>query len=350
MYYVVVRHRGGANKTRVGRNREQARRALRKIQVAVDDGDYEPQRNISFQEWADNWIRSLERKPTTIDSYRVTIAYAKERFSSKRVRGVRVDDIVEFSTWMRDRGLSPSTRARHLRVLHACFEAARHHDFTVRNPVKRLSPAQRPRAERKEAAYFENDELPRLFVELPHGVVRTICELALKTGLRQGEIIGLKWTDVDLGTATVRVRRSVTDGYVGATKTHERRDVDLMEDVVDLLGCWWGEVGSPVDTDSWVFPGSAKHGVVSPPTLLTHLYSAMRSAGVPRRGPTGENRTFHSFRHTFAKVALEQGASVTWLSRHLGHSSLKVTSDVYGHFERAERKRQTKRLEGAFTV
>jgi integrase len=78
------------------------------------------------------------------------------------------------------------------------------------------------------------------------------------------------------------------------------------------------------------------------------LYGAIRRAGIERQGPTGELRTFHSLRHTYAKRALESGAQVTWLSRHLGHSTLKVTTDVYGHFERAERKRQAEVMEGAF--
>ena len=71
---------------------------------------------------------------------------------------------------------------------------------------------------------------------------------------------------------------------------------------------------------------------------------------IPRAGPTLEKRTFHSFRHTFAKRALESSAQITWLSRHLGHSSLKVTTDIYGHWERAERKIQAAKMEGAFPV
>ena len=73
-------------------------------------------------------------------------------------------------------------------------------------------------------------------------------------------------------------------------------------------------------------------------------------AEIPREGPTGERRTFHSLRHTYARVALEHGAELTWLSRHFGHSSTAVTDTVYGHWGRAARKRQVKRLEGAFTV
>ena len=224
------------------------------------------------------------------------------------------------------------------------------HDYTVRNPVKLLAPAQRPRADVKEAAYFENSELPRLFPELPSGLVRMFCELALKTGMRQGELVGLQWGEVDLLTGTVRVRRSITGGELGTPKNHERRDVDVTADAVDLLGQWWSAVGSPDASDAWVFPGVARRGVVSPPTVVGHLYEAMERAGVPRIGPTGEKRTFHSFRHTFAKVALERGTQITWLSRHLGHSSLKVTTDIYGHWEREERKRQAAKLEGAFSL
>jgi len=84
--------------------------------------------------------------------------------------------------------------------------------------------------------------------------------------------------------------------------------------------------------------------------LRRELYPAMKRAEVPRVGPTGEKRTFHSFRHTYAKLALENGRRITWLSRHLGHSSLKVTTDIYGHFERAERKREAELMEGVFGV
>ena len=76
----------------------------------------------------------------------------------------------------------------------------------------------------------------------------------------------------------------------------------------------------------------------------------MGQAQIPRIGPTQEPRTFHSFRHTFAKRALENGAQITWLSRHLGHSTLKVTTDIYGHWERAERKLQAAKMEGVFPV
>jgi integrase len=83
---------------------------------------------------------------------------------------------------------------------------------------------------------------------------------------------------------------------------------------------------------------------------LIELYPAMERAGIPRVRPTGEKRTFHSFRHSFAKRALESGRPITWLSRHLGHSSLAITSETYGHCEAAERKREAELMEGVFGV
>jgi integrase len=225
------------------------------------------------------------------------------------------------------------------------------HGYAGRNPARDLPAAERPRPERKEAAYFEKAEIPRLFAELPEGPIRTLFLLALKTGMRQGELIGLCWGDIDLQTAVVRVRRSYTDGIVSTPKNHERRDVDLTTDLVELLGQWWGECGRPTDSAALVFPGESRSGHLSGSNLLRrYLYPAMTRAGISRIGPTGEPRVFHSLRHTYAKRALESGAQITWLSRHLGHSSLKVTTDIYGHWERAERKAQAARLEGVFGI
>ena len=93
--------------------------------------------------------------------------------------------------------------------------AAQHADS---NPVRELPPAQRPRPERKEAAYFENKELPRLFQHLNSEPYRTLSLVALKTGMRQGELIALRWGDVDLDDAVVRVRSSYTGGTLGTPK------------------------------------------------------------------------------------------------------------------------------------
>jgi len=149
-----------ASVSRVGRNRREAERALRKVAVSVDEGAFRPQRNMTFADWGKDWLSSLERKPSTRHSYASSVKYAAEAFGRRRARDVRPDDIARMSIGLREAGLTASTRAKHLRVLHACFEAAVEHDFAGRNPVAALSKTQRPRAGKKEAAFFENHELP----------------------------------------------------------------------------------------------------------------------------------------------------------------------------------------------
>ena len=293
---------------------------------------------------------SLGRKPSTVGSYRSTVAHAKTTFASQRVRALGPEDIARFNLLLREKGCSPSTRARHLRVLGACLQAAVFHRYAESNPVRELPPAQRPRPERKEAAYFENEELPRLLRHLHDEPYRAFSLVALKTGMRQGELLALRWCDVDLKEAVIRVRRSYTGGAISTPKNRERRDADLITDVVNLL-TEWRESRNGHRPDGLVFHGVADDRFLSPTVLLRrHLYPAMARAHVPRAGPTQEPRTFHSFRHTFAKRAFENGAQVTWLSRHLGHSTLKVTTDIYGHWERAERKLQAAKMEAAFPV
>lgn len=348
-YYVVVRDGRRNHADRVGKNRKAAERALRKIAVQVDDGVYRPQQNIRFEPWGERWLDALERKGTTIDSYRSTVGYATETFGHMVVRRLRPAHLAELNKSLKERKLSASTRAKHLRVLNACLSSAVEHGYA--GQVPKLPKAERPRPTRKEAAYFENDELPRLFTAIgSEGVYRVLFETALKTGMRLGELAALTWGDVDLVGKVIRVRRSYTDGHLSTPKNHERRDVDLTPDLVETLGQWWGELGKPGDA-TLVFPGETPTGYLNPTTVLRReLYPAMKRAGVPRVGPTGEKRTFHSLRHTYAKLALENGRRITWLSRHLGHSSLKVTTDIYGHFERAERKAEAERMAGVFGV
>jgi integrase len=350
-FYVTVREGAKLHRERVGKNRQTAERALRKVGTAVDDGEYVPQKKISFDVWAEQWLKGLERKPNTVRGYHSTITYARAAFGGKQVRAVGVEDIKALLAKLRDDGLSDSTRAKHLRVLGACFGSAIESDFAVKNPVRAIKRGERPRAAKTESAYFTADELPRLFAHVEDGGAdRVLFETALKTGLRLGELLALTWNDVDLTDALIHVRRTFTDGYLNdEPKNHERRDVDLTEDVVELLGAWWGELGSPGD-EKLVFPGPTRNGYLNPKAVLGALYAAMEAAGVPRIGPTGEKRTFHSFRHTHAKAALESGRPITYLSRRLGHSSIVVTVDRYGHFERAASKRETAEMAGAFGV
>lgn len=235
---------------------------------------------------------------------------------------------------------SASTKAKHLRVLGAMFKAAVKRGYAARNPLDRLDDSHRPQVKKRESAYFEDAELPRLLGALDIELYRTALLLALKTGLRAGELAALVWSDIDLSEKLIHVRQ-------GKTKTSVR-EVDITPDVVDLIGKWWGECGAPANN---VLVFSTGTGPI-PYWAFTKqiLYPALKRAGIGRVGLTGEQRTWHSLRHTYARVTLEHGAPLFWLSRQLGHSSVQVTQDVYGHFSRSARKTEAEKLAGAFVV
>jgi integrase len=167
--------------------------------------------------------------------------------------------------------------------------------------------------------------------------------------MRQSELLALTWGEVNLSDRVIHVRRTISKGHLTQTKNREERKVHLATDVVELLGQWWGECGKPDDA-ALVFPGEAG-GYVSPTSALGHVRSAMASAEIPRVGSAGENRTFHSLRHTFAKCALENGRSITWLSAgHLGHKTRAITTDTYGHLETKTAKQEAESMAGVFGV
>jgi hypothetical protein len=181
IYYVVVREGDQAYKEVVGRDRQQAELALIRVEDAFEDDEYRPRPDIGFADWADRWLDSLERKPSTVGSYRSTIVYPKEVFGGTRVRRIGAEDIGGFNMILRERGCSASTRAKHLRVLGACLQAVVFYRYADSDPVRELPPAQRPRPERREAAYFENNELPLLFRHIRDEPYRSLCLVALKT-------------------------------------------------------------------------------------------------------------------------------------------------------------------------
>jgi integrase len=185
-----------------------------------------------------------------------------------------------------------------------------------------------------------------------------LFKTALMTGMRQGELLALRWGDVELLENRIRVRRHYIAGLgfeEGAKSEQGERTIELTPQLVDYLGALYGEQGSP-SADALVFP-SIHGGPRNPSALTRNLYSAMKRAKdpIPRSGehltpPTKAKRTFHSLRHTYGRIAMERGAELKWLQGQMGHATLAMTADRYGHFGETARKREAAKLEGAFKV
>ena len=176
----------------VGRNRKNAAARAQSIAVAEDEGTFEPIRNIRFDEWADQWLAGLKNKPSTIDSYRHTIRYAKLALGPSTVRRLTVEQREGVPSCLRGVAARQEARARDER-LDAGEASARARGLPRVGGQLRLrgdepcaeapGPARSLERSEEEAAYFTNDELPRLFAELAErGVYRIACLLRSRPG------------------------------------------------------------------------------------------------------------------------------------------------------------------------
>jgi integrase len=297
----------------------------------------------------------------------VTVVYAKQALGSKQVRSLTPTDVAAFLDYLASEGVGATTARKHLRVLSACLNEARRQGYAPRNPVADLHPSQKPRAVKQEAAYLTDAEIPKLLSATPPGVYRVLFETALVTGCREGELVALQWGDVEHGTVpdviperdeekpstgVIHVRRSRTNGVVGTTKSGETRDVAIPADLVRSLAAWWDELGKP-GNKTLVFPAASRSGYLEPKQILRALYGAMDKAGITRECPEGKargvKRTFHSFRHTHARMFLEQGRPLYSLSLRLGHSGVQVT-ERYAHWASEAAREEAAALEGVLGV
>ena len=169
-----------------------------------------------------------------MDGYRATMRYAKQAFGDTVVRKLTVGHVRAFLRVCSEarhgpkaeRAMSDSTRAKHLRVVGVCLERPVKAGYAGPEPGPHGPTGERPRGRRQEAAYFENDELPRLFAALRTrgSTYRVLFEVALKTGMRQGELLELNnrpifWLSKHLGRSSV----DVTSNVYGHLATGGRR-------------------------------------------------------------------------------------------------------------------------------
>ena len=239
-------------------------------------------------------------------------------------------------------GISSSTVRAARRYFSMCLDEAVRAGKLDSNPVKRTRP---PKLEKKEIVVLTNTEVDRLIdaaLEIEHPymgrMMSELIALTAHTGLRQGEVFGLKWEDIDLDQAALHVRRSlahvVGEGAVfQEPKTKKsRRNVALMpKDVEELRSyqVWQKEyaesLGNMFHWQDLVF--TSPFGDPLSPTNFARRYfhPLLKKCNIR------EGFTFHGLRHTHATLLLQQGVNPKVVQERLGHSSIKVTMDTYSH-------------------
>lgn len=192
--------------------------------------------------------------------------------------------------------------------------------------------------------YLDAAQLRRLLTVATEYRVGALVTVAATTGLRQGELLGLSWDDIDWQDGTLTVRRSLArawdGGYELATpKTgRSRRSVNLASVTVDALRreereqhAEWQAAGSAwQDTDRLVFTDAVGRPH-NPDTVRRAFHELLRATGLPRV-------PFHGLRHSAATALLSAGVPLRVVSDLLGHSGIAITADYYAHVERDLRR------------
>jgi integrase len=205
------------------------------------------------------------------------------------------------------------------------------------NPASRLRlPAAEHHRHQAVERVLDRDQLRRLITACATTRIETMIRAAAESGLRRGEVIGLRWEDVDLPGRRLHVRRNVTQvGAVGkverTTKGRRARRVAISASLAARLGDWYAEsvVEGGAAATGPVWPGRSG-GVMDAGSPGQALARTLRRAGLLDAGGR-ELVTFHGLRHTAGSTMLAAGVPLIVVSRQLGHATPHVTAQVYAH-------------------
>ena len=248
-----------------------------------------------------------------------------QKFYKKLLAQGRVDRVEAKG---QPKGLSAKTVRNIHQILSSALKLAQGQRLILSNPAEGCAL---PRMEHQEMKTLTTVQLASFFREARDSGVFELYYLELATGLRRGELLGLKWEDIDLERGDLRVRRQVSriNGEVveAPLKTKNAyRTLPLAEDTVSVLK----EQRKKVGNSPWVFP-SPSGGPISPDSVLHMLHRVLKRAGLPKV-------RFHDLRHTFATLALQNGVDVKTVSGMLGHFSAGFTLDTYAHITSAAQR------------
>jgi integrase len=161
--------------------------------------------------------------------------------------------------------------------------------------------------------------------------------LAIMSGTRRGELLGLKWDAVDWKNNQIRIKRTFNSGrwYLPKTKA-SNRSIDLGPSMMMKLKKW--KLACPANELNLVFPN--EQGQPIEPTYLTreHFYPALKASGA-------KQIRFHDLRHTYASILIKQGENLKYIQSQLGHANPSVTLNTYSHLLEAVNQEAACRLE-----
>jgi integrase len=330
-----------------GKTREDVRQKLTKAMAGRDTGLVVDDKNMSFGEFLDAWISDTVRgtvRDSTLWRDKSLIANhikpALGRIKLKNLNAIHLQGMYRDRLdrgISEDKGLSGSTVQKIHHIVHKALGQAVKWDLIPRNPAESVKA---PTPSSKEMRPLSADEARTLLRAAKGNRLEALYILAVHTGMRRGELLGLKWDDVDLDTGVprVRVRRTLTRTgggkglALGEPKTKaSRRTVRLTPGAVDALRRHRArqaeerlKVGNLYADRGLVFAGESG-GLINPSNLRQRSFiPLLRAAGLPQI-------TFHDLRHTCASLLFSKNVHPKFVQELLGHARVAITLDIYSH-------------------
>ena len=282
--------------------------------------------SMTIAEVCDHFIQreltndNLWRSYSTKRAYR---AYIK-RWITPHWGNVRLCEVrtMEVESWLRRLPLAKSSCAKIRNILSVLFNHACRHELFNRNPIRLVRQGAKRRA---TPSVLTPPEIKALIDNLRLRE-RTLVLVVASTGLRQSELFGLKWEDINFAQGTMNVTRSIVCGVVGPCKTEaSQKPVPVHPTVLQALAKW-REDSRYSESDDWVFASRRHRGrkpIWGQAILRKYIRPVAQRVGIQKQFG------WHTFRHTFSTLLRSVGTEFKVMQELLRHSSLRSTLDVY---------------------
>lgn len=259
---------------------------------------------------------------STYDNYSYVLKAIRMHFGNTRLGFIRRKHIVTFLEKLQERDISKNTIHSYIKILNAILNYAVKNKHIFRNPCKGISV----KSGKTRAGTFTEEEIKTLlnYIEKEYSLIYLPVYLSVNTGMRRGEVLGLKWENVSFPKNEILVSNNLirtckSQIYLKEPKTTAGfRTIAISEEVAQELRKTKEENKSEYVVVGW-------DGKYMDPQYLTNNFSkAVNGSGVTKR-------RFHDLRHTHASFLLAAGVSIKLISARLGHSDIETTLRIYSH-------------------
>ena len=286
-----------------------------------------------IERWLEDSVRGSVRQSTYQCDESLCRVHIVTALGKKKLKTLSAADVQRFYRAKLDSGLSSATVHKLHVLLHKALKQAERWGLVSRNVADDVDP---PKVHKEEVRPLTNEQARKLLNMVQGDRLEALYVVAVQSGLRQGELLALRWEDVDLEARTVQVRRTITryggKHTIGPAKTAKgSRTVKLTRDATEALQEHLERQLAEIDKvgDKWQENGlvfcTGKGTLINPTNLRRRsLAPLLQRAGLPAM-------TFHQLRHTAATILLLKNVNPKVVSEMLGHATIAITLDTYSH-------------------